>query len=316
MNIDLNLLRILDVMLEENSVTRTGLRLGLTQSAVSHALNRLRYMLDDDLFVRGPHGMQPTSRAAEMGPQVHAALSQLSAALAPSSFNPATSDRRFTIMAGVFVSAVLAPSLVNRMAKASPQVDLVLADLAADVVDRLDARRADFAVGAVISAPDRFAYETLVTETLAWVVRTGNPLLERNIIDLEALVSVPHIVISRSPSDPPADAEGRRTVVSRATWEDTGRFEALLGDAGLTRHVGVTVPDAYAALAIASRTDMATLIPRRLAQRSAQSGLLKLIEPPYESPPVDVTLLYLRERTADPAIAWMLEMIREVAVTV
>ena len=97
-NLDLNLLRVLDVMLEERSVTRTGSRLGLTQSAVSHALNRLRYTLNDELFLRGPAGMQPTPRAVEMGPQVHAALNQLQAALSPADFDPATSERRFSIM--------------------------------------------------------------------------------------------------------------------------------------------------------------------------------------------------------------------------
>src|SRR6059058_5507235 len=108
---DLNLLRIFDVVLEERSVTRAGARLGLTQSAVSHALNRLRYMLSDELFMRGPAGMQPTPRAVEMGPQVHAALNQLQAALAPSDFDPGTSDRRFAVVTGAYASAILAPPL-------------------------------------------------------------------------------------------------------------------------------------------------------------------------------------------------------------
>src|ERR1700754_4162455 len=125
-NLDLNLLRVLDVMLEERSVTRAGARLGLTQSAVSHALNRLRYLLNDDLFVRGPSGMQPTPRAVEMGPQVHAALNQLQAALAPSDFDPATTERRFAVVAGAYASAVLAPPLASRLAEAAPQADLMI----------------------------------------------------------------------------------------------------------------------------------------------------------------------------------------------
>src|SRR6201990_1641521 len=111
MNIDLNLLRVFYVLLEERSVTRTGARLGLTQSMFSHALTSLRYILSDELFVRGPAGMQPTRRAVEMGPQVHAALNQLSAALAPSDFDPATSERRFTVVAGAYASAILAPPM-------------------------------------------------------------------------------------------------------------------------------------------------------------------------------------------------------------
>src|SRR5580698_5917194 len=139
-SIDLNLLRVFDVLLEERSVTRTGARLGLTQSAVSHALNRLRYMLNDDLFVRGSAGMQPTPRAVEMGPQVHAALNQLQAALAPADFDPATSERRFSVVTGAYASAVLAPGLASRLAEAAPQAELTIAELALDVLERMDAR--------------------------------------------------------------------------------------------------------------------------------------------------------------------------------
>jgi DNA-binding transcriptional LysR family regulator len=311
--IDLNLLRVLDVLLEERSVTRTGTRLGLTQSAVSHALNRLRYILNDELFVRGPAGMQPTPRAVEMGPQVHAALNQLQAALAPSDFDPATSERRFTLVMGAYASAILAPPVASRLAEAAPLSELIIAELAPDILERADARRVDFMVGGVLAAPERFARETLVTEALTWVVRAGHPLTQRNRVDLEALVSVPHVVISRSLPGLIDDGTERRAFVSRASWEDDGAFEGALAAEGLTRRVGVTVPDTFSALVVASRTDMATLIPRRLALLSKQGGRIELIEPPYESPSVDVTLLYLRERLAEPAVAWMRDLIRAAA---
>ncbi|HEX3888350.1 MAG TPA: LysR family transcriptional regulator [Phenylobacterium sp.] len=310
---DLNLLRVFDVLLEERSVTRTGARLGLTQSAVSHALNRLRYMLGDDLFVRGPAGMQPTPRAVEMGPQVHAALNQLQAALAPADFDPITSERRFVVVAGAYASAIVAPPLARRLADAAPRVELLIAELALDVLERMDARRVDFMIGSVLAAPERFARETLLTEELVWVVRTGHPAFGGERIDLKALVSVPHVVIARSLPGLVEDGGERRAFVSRASWEDAGAFEAALAARGLTRQVGVSVPDTYTALAVASRTDMATLIPRRLALLSAQVGRVQLIDPPYESPAVDVSLLYLRERMAEPAAAWMRDQLRAVA---
>jgi DNA-binding transcriptional LysR family regulator len=143
-------------------------------------------------------------------------------------------------------------------------------------------------------------------------VRADHPLALRNEVDLEALVSIPHVAISRNL---PGLVDGRdqRTFVSQASWEDSGAFAAALAAAGLTRRVGVTVPDSYAALAIAGRSDMTALIPRRLALLSAQSGRIKLIDPPYESPSVDITLLYLKERLAEPAIAWMRDLIRAAA---
>jgi DNA-binding transcriptional LysR family regulator len=315
MNLDLNLLRVFDIMLEERSVTRAGARLGLTQSAVSHALSRLRYVLNDDLFVRGPAGMQPTPRAVEMGPQVHAALNQLLAALAPSDFDPATSERRFGLVTGAYAGAILAPPVASRLAQVAPQSELMIAELALDILERLDARRVDFLVGNVLAAPERFARETILTEKLVWVVRAGHPAFQGEAIDLEALVSTPHVVMARNLPGLIEEGGERRPFVSRASWEDSGAFEAALAARGLTRRVGVSVPDTFTALAIASRTDMATLIPRRLALLSAQGGRVKLIEPPYESPSVEISLLYLKDRLAEPAIVWMRDLIRAVAAT-
>src|SRR6202000_2999408 len=98
--LDLNLLRVFDVMLEERSVTRAGSRLGMSQSAVSHALNRLRHTLGDELFVRTSEGMRPTARAIEIGPSVRSALANLQSALTPPDFEPATARRRFNVVAG------------------------------------------------------------------------------------------------------------------------------------------------------------------------------------------------------------------------
>ena len=311
---DLNLLRLFDVLLEERSVTRTGQRLGLTQSAVSHGLNRLRYGLGDELFVRGPSGMQPTPRALEMGPQVHAALGQLQAALAPVDFNPATSERAFALLAGPYACAVLIPPVVNRLAEAAPLAELTISQADTDVLSQLDSGRIDFMVGSITTSPQRFAREPLTTEALNWVVRAGHPLSQRKSVDMAALVSIPHVVIARG--GPGEDGGDRRGIATRASWEDAGAFAAALAAHGMTRRIGVTVPDTYSAMAVVTRSDMTTLIPRRLALMSAQAGRLDLIEPPYDSPLVDMNLLYLRERLADPAIAWMRDLIREAAAGV
>jgi DNA-binding transcriptional LysR family regulator len=313
---DLNLLRVLDVLLEERNVTRAGARLGLTQSAVSHALNRLRYALNDELLVRGPSGMQPTPRALEMGPQVHAALNQLQAAVTLPDFDPRTSERRFTVSAGAYACGVLAPALVSQLAEEAPAAELAIVEHAPDILERLDARRVDFLVGGVATAPERFARETILTETLSWVVARDHPLASARQVTLEMLAATPHAVISAAPIELGSAQADRRGLVSRASWEDAGAFEATLAAHGLTRRVGVQVPDTYSALAVAGRTRMAALIPRRLALLAAQNGRISLIDPPYPSPAVDVTLLYVRERLNEPAIAWMRDLIRTVAANV
>src|SRR2546423_3173705 len=122
--LDLNLLRVFEALMQERSATRAGERLGLTQSAISHALNRLRYVLQDELFVRGPDGMQPTERAAEIAPRLRQGLLQLQLALAPADFVPERSDRRFTITCTEYGGAALIPGLIARLRAEAPKPSL------------------------------------------------------------------------------------------------------------------------------------------------------------------------------------------------
>src|SRR6202035_2434361 len=94
---DLNLLVVFEAVLRDRSVTKAGERLGLSQPAMSHALNRLRWMLKDQLFIRTPDGMQPTPRAEQLAQPVRHALSELQSALDPEEFVPAQAKRRFAL---------------------------------------------------------------------------------------------------------------------------------------------------------------------------------------------------------------------------
>jgi DNA-binding transcriptional LysR family regulator len=106
------------------------------------------------------------------------------------------------------------------------------------------------------------------------------------------------------------DGSERRAFVSRASWRTPARSPRLWRLRAFRAGSASPFPDTYSALVIASRSDMAALIPVALALMSAQSGRVKLIDPPYESPNVDLTLLFLKERLAEPAIAWMRDVIR------
>ncbi|CAN5152809.1 LysR family transcriptional regulator [soil metagenome] len=311
-SIDLNLLRVFDVLLEERSVTRVGARLGLSQSAVSHALNRLRHSLDDELFIRTARGMTPTERARELGPRVHAALGQLQSALTPSAFHPATTERRFVLVTGAYACAVLVPTLVAQMREHAPNAQLAVVAAAPDLLEQIDSQRADFIIGSATNAPHRLAKDTLLTESLAWVVRAENPLAQME-VTLDDLLAAPHVIIANERPAPDHPRAGEGALTMRASWEDFGAFETELQMRGLKRRIGVIVPDAYSALAVVRRSDMAALVPRRLALMSAQSGFLKLIEPPYQSPTLDLGLLYVRERLTEPSMAWMRDLVRETA---
>ncbi len=311
-SIDLNLLRVFDALLEEKSVTRAGARLGLSQSAVSHALNRLRYALGDELFQRDSQGMTPTPRAVEIGPRLHSALASLQAAITPADFDAGTSERRFAIAAGPYSCSVLVPVVVARMGAVAPQTRLELSEITPDLVEALDAGRLDFVIASFDDVPERFTQEHLLHEKLAWIVRAGHPLTVGD-VNFARLVEAPHVQVS---SRRAALSGGRRGLTMRSTYEDVGTFESELAKRGLARNIGVTVPDTYAALAVVARSDMASLIPRRLALISAQSGRLQLIEPPYESPSMDIAMLYRRDRLAEPPIAWMRALLLDVCAEI
>jgi DNA-binding transcriptional LysR family regulator len=305
--VDLNLLRILDVLIEERSVTRAGARLGLTQSAVSHALNRLRHALGDELFVRTGAGLRPTSRAMEMAPALHAALAQLQAVTTREAFDPSSTERRFKISAGPYACAVLIPVVVERMRVLAPAAELRISGYRPDLLEALDAGRLDAAIGGFENFGERFALETILDERLVWIVRPGHPLTE-GVVTVERLVEHAHVQIGEDVVD-----RGGAGLRRRSSWEDRGAFERELARRNLHRRIGVTVPDTFSALAVVSRSDMTALAPRRLAEVSAQAGRLVMIEPPYASPAVEVGLLYRRDRMGEPAVAWFLDLLAAAA---
>jgi len=308
--VDLNLLRVFDALLEEGSATRAGSRLGLTQSAVSHALTRLRHQFGDPLFIRGPAGMAPTARALEIGPGVHTALTQLQNALTPARFDPSAAARRFTLATSAYGCSTLVPPLVARLAEIAPRAELVVVSPGPHIAEQLDSRRADFAMWLADDTPERVSATRLFDESLVWAVRPGHPILDRP-ITLEAIAAVPQIAISMRKATLGAPRTG--AAGTESSWEGVRPFEAALAAKGLRQKVGVSVPDIFSAIAVAAQSDMTTLLPRRLGLRSERLGALRLIEPPHPAPVWAVSLLALRERRNEPALAWLHDQIVDVA---
>ncbi len=122
--IDLNLLVVFDAVMLERSLTRAGRRLGLSQPAASHALSRLRRMLQDDLFIRTPEGMQPTPRALQMAASVHEALQLLNLTLEPETFDPREANRSFTLAVNTYAARAVIPGLARTVAEMAPHVGL------------------------------------------------------------------------------------------------------------------------------------------------------------------------------------------------
>ncbi len=143
---DLNLLKIFDAVFEDRNLVLAGRRLNLSQSAVSHALTRLRDLVGDDLFLRTGKGMVPTARAIDMAPVLRDALRRIDATLGAEPFLPAQSRRRFTIAANDHVTAVIVAPLSRSLRDAAPSVDLVIRpSTRLDLAEQIDLGRIDLA---------------------------------------------------------------------------------------------------------------------------------------------------------------------------
>jgi DNA-binding transcriptional LysR family regulator len=313
-SLDLNLLRVFDALVEERSVTRAGERLGLSQSAISHALNRLRYVLNDELFVRVSDGMRPTSRASEIAPRLREGLLQLQLALAPREFVPRRTTRRFTIACTEYAGTVLMPGFIARLRAEAPNAELRIRPSNMGVAEALLAGRVDLAIGSFRRVPEPFAYEPLFRETRVWVLSVDHPAAGGD-LTLERLAELSHMIISATGEDEHAvDGyvidHGLERLVTRS---ELGLLQGALAARGLRRVIGLTTPHFLAALAVVSQSDMAAPLPRRLAAAFADRYRLKLFEPPYPSPPFDIMALWHRDHGEERAIAWLRNVLKEVA---
>jgi DNA-binding transcriptional LysR family regulator len=313
--LDLNLLRVFDALIEERSVTRAAARLHITPSAVSHALARLRDLFEDQLFVRGPQGMQATPRAAEIGPRLRDGLHQLEMALTPSAFEPLASSRVFTIACSGYICAVLLPELMRRMRTQAPNSKLVVRSLEAGVVAALEAGQVDLLIGGFGHIPERFSSQLLFHDAPVW-------LLGRDYLDPKTELS--------------PDRVARLPKLSTTSGGNANHIEGVVVENGLERrvsldeHSGVvgvplgdrdggpvlaSIPYSSVAPLIVKHSDMAALLPRRLANLFVQSFDLDIAEPDSDLRKLEILSLWHREHGNHAAIAWFRDLLAEVATT-
>ena len=301
--LDLNLLRIFDVLIETESVTKAATRLSLTQSAISHALSRLRYSLRDPLFVRTPRGIQPTTRAKQIAPGIREALLQFRSALSPLHFNPAEARRRFTVSASTYFCTLLLPELLARTRKAAPGVSITVIPQSPGLMTLLDEGVADFAVGTFRRVPNRLKRETLLEEDLVWVASADNTYRH----------------------DPPVweDIAGNPRLVTTAGGLYSG-FMSHVSEGGLEQRVVAAdgeaddegasrVYDLVTALAVVGRTDFISWSVRRFAERYAKCNRLVLIEPPQKHEPVKISMVWHTKLEPDAGLAWLRNLVHDVA---
>ena len=293
--LDLNLLRVFDAVARERHVTRAAQRLNLSQPAVSNALARLRAALNDELFLRRPGGVEPTALALSLAGPVAEVLDRLRTTLADQApFDPAHTDRVFTVALSEYAESVLAPPLLELMAREAPRALLAVrhADRS-NVQDLLEAGAAELAVAVLGEPPALYTRVRLLPEGFLTLMRAGHPLAEGS-MTLERFVAFPHLLHS---------ANGSRD----------GALDVPLREAGHPRRLGAVVAHLGAVPEILARTEMVMTLSGRLAQRMAETYGLALRPCPVEIRHTRLSLVFHRRFEADPGHAWLRRSLLAVA---
>jgi DNA-binding transcriptional LysR family regulator len=310
--IDLNLLEVFELLYEEGNVTKAAARLRLSQSAVSHALARLRVMLGDPLFVRISSGLQPTARAHELAPRLRIALAEVRSVIEMPVFDPAKATRHFTISGnGAYFCAVIA-RLIALVRATAPSVSLQTINMGPHTTQALDQQQIDVVLGGFDRIPARFRSEVLFRDELVWIVgarsSAGLPL------DYKSLLKRPQLGIATSPVfDKPRPSLARDEIVHRSILGvDDGTF---LPRADKTKP-GMVVSDGATAMAVVAATDMIASLTRHHAENYARSAHFRIVERPKDkAETVTISMLWHSRSNEDPGSIWLRGLIREAVAT-
>lgn len=282
---DLNLLTTLDVLLEERSVSRAAARMGITQSAMSRALGRLREALADPLLVPAGRGLQATPRAEALAGPLREVLADIrTRVLAPSVFDPGTATRRFTVSSTDYTDLVLMPGVYAQLARSAPGVGVDLVGPAAAFSRGLEEAQVDLVVGMAAGATGSLRARTLFRDGWACLV----PARHQGPLDRTTWLATPHVVVS-------------------TTRGSSGPIDMMLAREGLTRRVGARVHTFGLVPAVVEATGWIATLPRRVAERGGPG--VRLEAAPVTLPDITLSMLWHERAHHDPAHGWFREVV-------
>ena len=298
-DVDLNLLVALDALLAEGSVTGAARRLGLSSSAMSRTLARLRSATGDPLLVRAGRGLVPTPYAAELRGRVPALSRDVQAVLRPpvSQLDIASLERTFTSRANEGFVEVLSASLAAAIIEAAPRVRLRFAPKPEKDARPLREGQIDLEIGVLGAFAPEVRTQSLFRDRFVGVARIGHPLLSGPDITPERYAACAHVVASRK-------------------GEFRGPVDDALEELGLQRKTSVVVPGFPDAMRIARHSDLVALVPRScLGNANDHAAGLQSFELPVRTPEIVISAMWHPRVDADRAHRWLRDTVVSVCRT-
>lgn len=285
-NVDLNLLVILDALLNERSVTRAASRLNLTQPAVSQALARARTLFSDPLLIRDGMTMVPTRLAETLSPRLGQLLADVQDVLSAPTFDPATSQREFTVTASDLGELIVVAPLIVRMSRVAPGCSITVYASGSAVPEGV----LDLAIVSGAPPDGSFSSSDVLQDHFVLLARHGHPVFDQ-------------------PLTPESYAAQRHARVYPWGKDHSAKVDLTLAQLGLRRQIVLRLSNFMSLPTILASSDLVAAVPLMFASRPVVQEVCKAVPLPIRCPPVSLRLYWHPRHDVDPGHVWLRNMI-------
>ncbi|QBR03055.1 LysR family transcriptional regulator [Paraburkholderia pallida] len=290
-DIDLNLLVVFNELLRQRRVSAVAETLGISQPGISNALNRLRRLLGDELFLRTSKGMVPTPFAETLAEPIAFALSAIHDTLnAKPTFDPASSTRTFTLAMTDIGEIYFLPALMKRLGQIAPNVLISTAHDASETLqDEMEAGHVDLAIGFIPDLKTGIFQRRLFRQRYVCLFRKGHPLGKTG-MTLAAFREAEHV-----------------SIVAEGTGH--GIVDEVIARAGITRNLRLRVPHFVAVGHILQTTDLVAVVPQAFATGTLEPFGLESAPCPVKIPDILINVLWHAKNHREPGNQWLRQLI-------
>ncbi|WP_218274027.1 LysR family transcriptional regulator [Pseudomonas sp. Irchel 3A7] len=293
-NFDFNLLRVFDALWRQGHLGRAAEEIGVSQPAMSHALQRMREQLGDPLFLKVRTGMQPSPRAVALAPVVQSVLLQLREhLLTVPHFEPASARRTFTLALSDVGEAAFLPRLLARIMKEAPHVDVCTVSARhTDIMGQLERGKIDLAIGYYpdLGGSDVFQ-QRLFRHGFVCLARKNHPIAQGR-ISMEQFRALPHAVVQ-------SESRSQELV------------EEYLRQHGVVRRELLRSPHFLSIPLVIASTDLVVTVPLPVGELFARIADVQFLEPPIPIPAFDLRQHWHRCQHNDPGNRWLRSLAQE-----